>query len=39
MNYCSIGFRYDSSLTAFDDKESQVQIEFYCKISWTIKKN
>lgn len=34
----SIGFRYDSALTFFDDKENLVQIEFDTKTPWTIEK-
>jgi len=34
----SIGFRVDSSLTIFADKEGLVQIEFESKIPWTIDK-
>jgi hypothetical protein len=32
----SIGFRYDSSLTFFADKNNIVQIEFLAKTPWTI---
>jgi hypothetical protein len=31
-----MGFRCDSSLTFFDDKNNLVQIEFEAKTPWTI---
>jgi len=34
----SIGFRYDSALSFFDDIENLVQIEFEAKTPWTIEK-
>lgn len=34
----SIGFRYDSALTFFDEKENLVQIEFDAITSWIINK-
>lgn len=34
----SIGFRYDSALTFFDEKENLVQVEFDAKTPWTINK-